>query len=63
MVTLEPGEGYGFTKEGVVILSPAADGSNKIRTYGPIKGWILRSPGLSELEQDQFTSLSGVKRK
>lgn len=28
-----------------------------------LNGWVLRSQRLSEPEQDQFTSLSGVKRK
>lgn len=45
-------------------MSRAADGSNKTRTYGPVlNGWILGSQGLSGLEQDRFSSLSGVKRE
>lgn len=65
MVPREPGDRQcGFTEEGVVIMSRAADGSNRTRTYGPVlNGWSLGSQGLSGLEQDWFTSLSGVKRE
>lgn len=64
MVTGEPGEGYDFTEEGAVIVSHAADGSSEMRTYGrEFNGLILRGQGLSELKQDQFTTLRGEKRK